>query len=143
MTKAPFHSIDRITKPLELIHSDICDLKFVQTRGGKKYFITFIDDCTKYCYVYLMRSKDEAIEMFKLYKNEVENQLSTKIKAIRSNRGDEYGPPFEQFFEQHGIIHQTNAPYSPQLNGVVERKNWTLKEMMNVMLISSGLPQNL
>ena len=56
-------------KPLELIHSDICDLKLVQNKEGKKYFITFIDDCTRYCYVYLLRSKDEAIEMFKLYKN--------------------------------------------------------------------------
>jgi len=81
--------------------------------------------------------------MFKLYKNEVENQLSTRIKVIRSNIGGEYGPPFEQFCEQHGIIHQTTAPYSPQSNGIVERKNQTLKEMMNAMLISLGLPQNL
>ncbi|KAL4011256.1 hypothetical protein IC575_028308 [Cucumis melo] len=143
MTKAPFHSTERMAKPLKLIHSDICDLKFVQTRGGKKYFITFIDDCTRYCYVYLLKSKDEAVEVFKLYKKEVENQLSTKIKAIRSDRGGEYGPPFEKFCSEHGIIHQTTAPYSPQSNGIAERKNRTLKEMMNAMLISSGLPQNL
>ena len=143
MTKAPFHSTERMAKPLKLIHSDICDLKFVQTRGGKKYFITFIDDCTRYCYVYLLKSKDEAVEVFKLYKKEVENQLSTKIKAIRSDRGGEYGPPFEQFCSKHGIIHLTTAPYSPQSNGIAERKNRTLKEMMNAMLISSGLPQNL
>ena len=61
--------------------------------------------------------------MFKLYKKEVENQLSTKIKAIRSDRCGEYGPPFEQFRSEHGIIHQTIAPYSPQSNGIVERKN--------------------
>ena len=52
MMKLPFHSVERSTTPLELIHSDLCDLKFVQTRGGKKYFITFIDDCTKFCYVF-------------------------------------------------------------------------------------------
>ena len=68
MTKVHFHSTLRITKPLELIHSDIWDLKFVQTIGGKKYFFTFIDDCTRYCYVYLLKSKDGAIEVFKLYK---------------------------------------------------------------------------
>ena len=68
MTKAPFHSTKRITKPLELIHNDICDLKFVQIRGGKKYFITFIDDSTRYRYVYRLKSKDEAIEVFKPYK---------------------------------------------------------------------------
>ena len=65
-------------KPLELIHSDICDLKFVQTRGVKKYFITFIDDCKIYYYIYPLKSKDKAIEVFKLYKNEVENQLKHK-----------------------------------------------------------------
>ena len=47
-----FHSVDRNTEPLELIHSDLCDLKFALTRGEKKYFITFIDDCTRYYYVY-------------------------------------------------------------------------------------------
>ncbi|KAL0322288.1 UNVERIFIED_CONTAM: Retrovirus-related Pol polyprotein from transposon TNT 1-94 [Sesamum calycinum] len=143
MAKVPFYSVERKTSPLELIHSDICDLKFVQTRGGKKYFITFIDDCTRYCYVYLLRSKDEALEAFKLYKNEVENQLSKTIKAIRSDRGGEYGAPFEEFCSEFGIIHQTTAPYSPQSNGIAERKNRTLKEMMNAMLINSGLPQNL
>ena len=87
MAKPPFHSIERNIEPLDLIHSDICDLNFVQTRGGKRYFITFIDDCTRYCYVYLLRSKYEALDVFKHYKNEVENQLSRKIKAIRSDRG--------------------------------------------------------
>ena len=51
LTKSSFQSVERHTKPLDLIHSDICDLKFVQTRGGNKYFITFVDDSTKYCYV--------------------------------------------------------------------------------------------
>uniref|UniRef100_A0A2N9F9L9 Integrase catalytic domain-containing protein n=1 Tax=Fagus sylvatica TaxID=28930 RepID=A0A2N9F9L9_FAGSY len=143
LTRTPFHSIERSSDPLELIHSDVCDLKFVQTRGGRKYFVTFIDDCTRYCYVYLLRSKDEALESFIHYKKEVENQLNKKIKVLRSDRGGEYESPFGEFCSQHGIVHQTTAPYSPQQNGVAERKNRTLKEMMNAMLISSGLPQNL
>ncbi|MDD0148465.1 transposase family protein, partial [Shigella flexneri] len=107
-------SVERKTEPLELIHSDVCDLKFVQTRGGNKYFITFIDDNTKYCYVYLMKSKDEVIEKFILYKQEVENQLNKKIKVVRSDRGGEYVEPFGAFCAQHGIIHEVTAPYSPQ-----------------------------
>ena len=83
LTRTSFQSIERSSEPLELIHSDICDLKFIQTRGGKKYFLTLIDDCTRYCYVYLLRSKDEALEMFQHFKNEVENQLDRKIKVIR------------------------------------------------------------
>ena len=51
ITRASFQSIERSSEPLELIYLDICDLKFIQTRGGKKYFLTLIDDCTIYCYV--------------------------------------------------------------------------------------------
>ena len=143
LTRSSFQSVERNTEPLDLIHSDICDLKFVQTRGGNKYFINFIDDSTKYCYVYLLRSKDEVVEKFVLYKNEVENQLNKTIKVLRSDRGGEYESPFVDICAQYGIIHETTAPYSPQSNGVAERKNRTLKEMMNAMLISSGLPQNM
>lgn len=60
----------------------MCDLKYVQTRTGNKYFITFVDDSTRYCYVYLFNSKDEALDI----KNEVENQLSKKIDVLRSDR---------------------------------------------------------
>ena len=49
--KSLFHLIDQNIEPLELIHSDLCDLKFTPTRGGKKYCISFIDDCTRYYYV--------------------------------------------------------------------------------------------
>ena len=146
LTRAYFQSIERSSEPIELIHSDICDLKFIQTRSGKKYFLTLIDDCTRYCYVYLLRSKDKALEMFQHFKDEVENQLDRKIKVVRSDRGGEYEAPFGDFCSQHGInciIHQTTAPYSPQQNGVAEHKNRTLKKMMNALLLSSGLPQNL
>ena len=83
MTRSSFQTIERNTEPLELIHSDVCDLKLVQTRNCNKYFITFIDNSTKYYYVYLLKSKDETLEKFILYKNEVENQLNKKIKVIR------------------------------------------------------------
>ncbi|KAL6326053.1 hypothetical protein AAG906_000928 [Vitis piasezkii] len=73
----------------------------------------------------------------------VENQLNKKIKVLRSDRGGEYESPFVDICAQHGIIHETTTPYSPQSNGVAERKNRTLKEMMNAMLISSSLPQNM
>ena len=120
LTRSSFQSVERHIEPLELIHSDICDLKFVQRRCGNKYFINFVDDSAKYCYVHLLKSKDEAIVKFGLYKNEVENQLNKKIKLLRSDRCGEYALPFVDFYAQHGIIHETTAPYSPQSNEVVE-----------------------
>ena len=62
---------------------------FRSTRGGKNYYVTFIDDYSRYAKVYLVRNKDEAYNMFLLYKAEVKNQLNKKIKRIRSNRGGE------------------------------------------------------
>ena len=57
LTGSSFQTIKRNVEPLDLIHSDICDFKSIQTRGGNKYFITFIDDCTKFRYVYLLKGR--------------------------------------------------------------------------------------
>ncbi|KAJ0836125.1 putative RNA-directed DNA polymerase [Helianthus annuus] len=142
-TRSSFKSIERITEPLDLIHTDVCDLKSIPTRGGNKYFITFIDDNTRYCYVYLLKSKDEAIDKFILYKAEVENQLNKEIKRVRSDRGGEYVSPFGELCAKSSIIHECTPPYTPQSNGIAERKNRTLKEMMNAMLTSSGVSQDM
>ena len=78
---------------------------------------------------------------FKIYKAKVENQLERKIKRVRSDRGGEYfSNEFNLFCEEHGIIHERTPPYSPESNGVVERKNRTLTEMVNAMLETAGLP---
>ena len=138
-TRTSFQSVQRDTKPLDLIHSDLCDLKSIVTHGENKYFITFIDDSTRFCYLYLLKSKDEAFEAFQRYKNEVENQLERRIKILKSDRGGEYVHPFKDFCVDHGIIHQTTAPYAPQSNGIAERKNRTLKDTINSLLIQSGL----
>ena len=75
-------------------------------------------------------------------KNEVENQLNLKIKMIRSDRGGEYEYPFAEIYLKYGIVLQITAPYAPQSNGLEERKNKTLKEMMNALRINSSSPQN-
>jgi len=104
---------------LNLIHSDIGELNGELTRGGKRYFLTFIDDYSRYTYVYLLRTKDESFQKFKEYKSVVENQKDKKIKIIRSDRGGEYFPrEFDQFCEENGLIHQKSAPYTPQQNGL-------------------------
>jgi transposase InsO family protein len=110
------------------------------TKGGKRYFMTFIHDCTRFCYVYLLKTKDEALHYFKIYKAEVENQLETKVKRLRSDRGGEYfSSEFSEFCVEHRIIHEMTPPYSPQSNGIAKRKNRTLTELVNAMLETAGL----
>ena len=107
--------------PLELIHSDLCEMNGVLTKGGKRYFKTLIDDSTRYCCVYLLKTKDEALHYFKIYKAKAENQFDRKIKRVRFDRGGEYfSNEFNLFCEEHGIIHERTPPYSPQSNGVAE-----------------------
>jgi transposase InsO family protein len=126
--------------PLELVHSDICEMNGVLKEGGKRYFITLIDDAIRFCYVYLLKTKDEALNYFKIYKAEVETQLEKKIKRLRSDRGGEYlSNDFDLFCAEYGIIHERMPPYSPQSNGVAERKNRTLPDLVNTMLDIAGL----
>ena len=126
---------------LDLVHTDICEFNGVLTNKRKKYFITFIDDYSKYCYVFLLKTKDEALETFIIFKNEAETQTGKKLKRLRSDRGGEYtSNQFTQLCQSFGIVHEETAPYSPQSNGVAERKNRTLKDMINSLLESSGLP---
>ena len=117
-----------------LIHIDVYDLKYVQIPNANKYFITFRDDCMRYYYVYFLNRKDEALDKFIIYKNEVENQLRKKIKVVKSDRVSEYESLFGGYYGEQGIINQTTAPYYSQQNGAAEQKNHTLKDIMNVIL---------
>jgi transposase InsO family protein len=131
---------DRHLAPLELIHSDICEINGVLTEGGQRYFMIMINDASRYCYVYLLKTKDEPLNCFKTYKAEIENQLEKKIKCFRSDRGGEYfSNEFDLFCTEHGIIHERTPPYSPQSNRIAERKNRTLTDLVNSMLETAGL----
>jgi transposase InsO family protein len=110
------------------------------TEGGQRYFMTMIDDASRYCYVYLLKTKEETLNYFKTYKAEVKNQLEKKIKRFRSDHGGEYfSNEFDLFCAEHDIIHERTLPYSPQSNGVAERKNHTLIDLVNSMLDTIGL----
>jgi len=139
---------------LELIHTDICGPFPSPSWNGQHYFITFIDDFSRYGYLYLIHDKSQSLDVFKNYKAEVENQLGKRIKSIRSDRGGEYygrydgsgeqrPGPFAKFLKECGIVPQYTMPGSPTMNGVAERRNRTLKDMVRSMISHSTLPQSL
>lgn len=142
MTKAPFtgHS-ERAKDLLELIHTDVCGPMSINARGNYQYFITFTDDFSRYGYVYLMKHKSESFEKFKEFQNEVQNQLGKTIKALRSDRGGEYlSQTFNDHLRECGIVSQLTPPGTPQLNGVSERRNQTLLDMVRSMMSHADLP---
>ena len=145
MTKAPFseHS-ERASDILGLIHTDVCGPISSISRGGYQYFITFTDDFSRYGYIYLMRHKSESFEKFKLFKNAVQNQLGKNIKKLRSDRGGEYlSQNFDDHLKDCGIISQLTPSGTPQWNGVSERRNRTLLDIVRSMMSRTDLPISL
>lgn len=140
-TRKPFtHTGTRAKGLLELIHSDLCGPMEKSSLGGAKYFLTFIDDFSRKVFVYLLKSKADVLDMFKVFKQLVENQTGKKIKMIRTDNGTEYvGQNFDSFCKQWGIVHQTSNTYTPQQNGVAERMNRTICERAKCMLFDAEL----
>ncbi|XP_077223390.1 uncharacterized protein LOC143856998 [Tasmannia lanceolata] len=142
MTKIPFKGKSgRSESVLELIHTDVCGPLSHPARGGFVYFVTFTDDHSRYGYLYLMRRKSETLEKFKEFKNEVENQLNRRIKTLRFDRGGEYlSDEFKDCLKEHGITSQWTPPATPELNGVSERRNQTLLDMVRSMMSFAKAP---
>ena len=100
-----------------------------ESRGGKKYFVTFIDDHSRWCKVYLLTIKDEGFDAFKSYKAYAENKCGTKIKCLQSDNGGEYlSKQFDKFLDQNGVKSRLTTSRAPQQNEVAEHKNRDLLE---------------
>jgi transposase InsO family protein len=126
-TKYPSGVAKRATEPFELVHSDVCGPMSVNSIGGSRYFVTFIDDYTRYTYVYFIKHKDEELAKFKECVNLATNLTGKSVKTLRTDNGGEYcSKEFESFLKEKGIVHQLTVPYNPAQNGVSERMNRTL-----------------
>lgn len=136
----PHTAEHRATVPLELVHSDICGPLTVSSYDGFKYFITFIDDATRFTVVQLLRARSEAMTAFIGFKRGAEKQTGRWVKQFRSDGAAEYlSKDFNEYLRDEGIVRQTSAPYSQQQNGVSERYNRTVFEKARSMLMAAGL----
>ena len=108
-----------------------------------KYVLTYIDDFSRYCWVYFLKLKFEVFDIFKVFKVLVENQSERKLKIFISNNGGEYVmSELIKYCEDAGIQMQHSISYTPQQNGVAERKNRSLKEMATCRMESKTFPPN-
>ena len=103
------------SKPLELIHTNLCGSTRKKSPRGEQYYILFTDDFSRMCWIGLLKHKDEAFEKFKVFKYLVENESDRKIKCLRSDQGGEFiSNEFFEFCEQHGIKRQFFVAITPQ-----------------------------
>ena len=144
-TRAPIpkQGGERSKDILDLVHSDICGPMQIKSLGGSRYFITFTDDRSKYTSEYVMKKRSEALGCFKKYLAMAETQTGKKLKAFRFDNAGEYtSGEFNDFLASKGIVQDPTVPYSPHQNGVAERLNRTLVELVRSMLHHKSLPKH-
>ena len=118
----PPPKINNTETSLQTVHSDVCGKMNEKSLGGAEYFLTFIDDKTRYVWVYCLQHKDQVFEKFHEWQVMVERSTGQKLKALRTdNRGEFTSTEFEAHLKAEGIKHELTVPKNPEQNGVAER----------------------
>ena len=145
MHRKPFKPVGEIRskRKLQCVHSDVCGPMPTESIGGKKYFVTFIDDYSRCCSVYFIQPKSEVVDKFKEFEAATTTDSGQRVCVLWSDNGGEYvSLEFETYLKSRGIRHELTVPHSPQQNGVAERMNRTLMESARSMLAHAGLPDS-
>lgn len=123
------------------MHGDICGPITPATPAGNKYFMLLVDDYSRVMWAYLLKRKDEAFSAFKRFRAQVEDGPERKVKVFKTDRGGEFNSKeFNTYCEENGIARHLTAPYTPQQNRVVERRNRTVVELARSLLKQMHMP---
>lgn len=126
------------SNPLDLIHSDVWG-PASDSVGAKRYYVSFIDDYSKFVWIYFLKFKSEVFEKFHEFQNMVERQFNRKIVTMQTDWGGEY-QKLHSFFDKIGISHQVSCPHTHQQNGAVERKHRHIVEVGLSLLAHTSMP---
>ena len=128
--------------PFVLVHTDVWGLAYVPNILGAKWFLTFIDDCTRVTWVFLLKQKSEVSSVFFQFVSMIKNQFGVGIKRIRSdNAKDYFNLVLNSFCQKEGIIHESSCVNTPQQNGIAERKNGHLLDQTRALLFQNHVPK--
>jgi hypothetical protein len=137
----PKQSKYRADKALELVHGDLCGPIKPVTPGGRRYFLLLVDDATRYMWVVLLTAKLEASSAIKCIQAAAEKEWGRKLRVLRTDNGGEFtAAEFAAYCTDEGITRHFSATYTPQQNGVVERRNWTVVAMARALLKQRTMP---
>ncbi|OWB54148.1 hypothetical protein B5S27_g5803 [[Candida] boidinii] len=139
-------STTQSTAPLQLLHADVAGPFPVPGLATERYFLTIVDDFTRWTHAVPMIHKSDTAGLIKDFIAKCETQFSSsrhRVVSIRTDNGGEFcSADLESFFRSKGITHQRTVPYNSYQNGVAERKHRTLEEKVRTLLVSSGLPDS-
>ena len=131
----------RAKERLELVHGDLCGPVTPATPGGRRYFLLLVDDLSRYMWVMVLGSKGEAADAIRRAQAAAEAECGRKLRVLRTDNGGEFtAAEFASYCADKGIQRHYSAPYSPQQNGVVERRNQTVVGMARALLKQRGMP---
>ncbi|PKU71759.1 Retrovirus-related Pol polyprotein from transposon TNT 1-94 [Dendrobium catenatum] len=129
------------TAPFDLLHTDVWGPASVPSVEGFRYYIVFVDDYTRFSWLYFMHTKQEVLSKFQSLCNYIKTQFNSTPKTLRSDGGGEFiGNSFKSFLQQHGIQQQFSCPHTPEQNGLAERKHRHLLDLTRALLHASNLP---
>ena len=135
------HEKNICKKPLEVVHSDVWGPTKTVSMRGCRYYVSFIDDHTRKVWVYFMKEKSEVFTHFKNFRLMAEKETGLQIKHLRSDGGGEYfSNEFSSYLQKNGIQRQFTCRYTPQQNGVAERKNRHIAEIARALMSERNLP---
>lgn len=139
----PKKSLWRASQRLQLVHADICGPITPTSNSHKRYLLSFIDDYSRKMWIYFLTEKSEAFTMFKCYKNLVEKETGSYICCLRTDRGGEFtSNEFNEYCKANGIKRQLTTAYTPQQNGVAERRNRTIMNLVRSILSEKKVPKS-
>lgn len=130
----------KTSQPLKLIHSDLWGSAPTLSHYGFRYYVIFIDDFSKYTWLFLLKKKSDISIIFLMFQAQVECQFSTKVCVFQFDGGGEF-QALRSHFQKIGIIHQLYCPHIPKQNGTTERKHRHLIETVLSMIHQASLPQ--
>ena len=140
----PFNNSDSIAKaPFDLIHSDIWGPSPNPTMGGSRYFVIFVDDFSRYTWIYLMKNRSELPQIYYSIAAMVSTHFSKKIKIFCLDNAQEYrAKSFMKFLDENETILRHSCPGTSQQNGRAERKHRHILEVVRALLISAACPES-
>jgi transposase InsO family protein len=131
----PSKSAMSTSRALELLHMDLFGPTTYRSIGGNCYCFVIVDDFTRYTWVFFLHNKADTCDIFMKFVSRAENEFELKLKKVRSDNGSEFrNTRVEEFCDEKGIKHEFSSKYTPEQNGLVERKNRTLIDIARSML---------